>query len=193
MHIAKILAGAAIVAAPFSHVSGQSATPADSGSQGSRAAWLAGSAAAVGTGLFLAFTHSGQGAVAAPGTTDFHAFSTSPSGPTVGGSTPRSSPNNPPQTNPPPNNPPPPNTTTSTTPPPDNQPPMVGADSPPSSDGPNAPTNDGPFVPTTNDGPPQSYAPSFTQESSTVPEPGTLALTATGIIGLVPLFRRRRR
>lgn len=33
----------------------------------------------------------------------------------------------------------------------------------------------------------------FTEGSSTVPEPGSLALTATGIVGLIPLIRRRRR
>jgi hypothetical protein len=31
------------------------------------------------------------------------------------------------------------------------------------------------------------------QESSTVPEPGSLALTATGIIGLIPVMRRRHK
>jgi hypothetical protein len=40
---------------------------------------------------------------------------------------------------------------------------------------------------------PREEASASLPPSSTVPEPGTLALTATGIIGLLPLVRRRRR
>ncbi len=57
------------------------------------------------------------------------------------------------------------------------------------------------FVPTTADStttpqsndPPYEDAQADFEHPSTVPEPGSLLLTATGIIGLLPLLRRRQR
>ena len=192
MLFTKFLAGAAIVAAPLSLVSAQSAAPADSGNHGHLREWLAGSGAATGAAFFLAFTNSGHGDLAGSGNSAAHAPITDPTGPSVpisvltpsptGGSTPPSNP-------PPPN---PPHDTATVTLPPGNSPAAVGNSSPPPSDTPPPPTYDAPLPPTDNAPPPHETL-SLTTESSTVPEPGTLALTATGIIGLLPLIRRRRR
>ncbi len=72
--------------------------------------------------------------------------------------------------------------------------PPVLFDAPPPQDpkSPAGPT-DGPlFVNETGDTSPGNDYPILLEAPSTVPEPGSLALTATGIIGLVPLIRRRR-
>ncbi len=58
MNIVKILAGAALAAAPLSALSAQAVPQPDSGSSGSRGEWIAGTGALAGAGLFLAFTHS---------------------------------------------------------------------------------------------------------------------------------------
>jgi hypothetical protein len=190
MNIAKFFAAAALAAAPVGVASAQSATPTDSGSQ-HRDGWIAGTGAAAGAGLFLAFAHSGRHSAGDAAPVGFRASAGSngtgqaPVGltpPPTGGSSPTPAPGD---------------STPShgTVTPPDTTP------APPPKDTPLGPTNfappqspkyDGPFLPHSNSNPPNN-GPTFVAESSTVPEPGTLALTATGIIGLVPLIRRRRR
>lgn len=52
--------------------------------------------------------------------------------------------------------------------------------------------NDSAFIPPSGDQPQEDVPPGL-DGTSTVPEPGSLALTATGLFGLLPLVRRRRR
>jgi hypothetical protein len=172
MSIVKLLVGAAIAAAPLGVASAQSSTTPDS-SNNSRA-WLAGTGAAAGAGLFLALTHSGNHASA--NSFSFHAPQTPPPGqPTpTGGTTP---PSHTDSASVP--------TDTGTVAPPDTgeKSPVVNDDSPP--------TNYGPLM-TTEDAPTTDEQ-TFTPAASTVPEPGSAALLVTGIIGLAPLLRKRRK
>ena len=177
MSIAKLLTATAIAAAPISFLSAQGTAPADSGSHHAHE-WLAGTGAAAGAGLFLAFTHSGNNSSANGTQYSFHTPTTPPvnnPGPTpTGGSTPPPSHEDTTAT--------PPDTGTVNTPNPTNNPPVVNDGNPPSNDNPVGPNDD----PPPNDGP-------VITDVSTVPEPGSAALLATGIIGLVPLLRKRRK
>jgi hypothetical protein len=78
--------------------------------------------------------------------------------------------------------------------PPDDAPPPPLDNSPPlfQTTEPLGPTDDNSASPP-HDQLPHENAPTDFEHPSTVPEPGSLALTATGIIGLIPLVRRRRR
>ena len=168
MRIAKIIAGAAFIAAPLSAVHAQSeATPDSSGSH--RGQWIAGAGAA-GATLFLTFAQSGHGATtpatqaAQPGVT---------AGPAIaptGGSAPT----------------PPPTAS------PDGTSDLSGETGLTTTDD----STQGQFTapPQQFNGPaPMVGEPDLPPGTSTVPEPGSLALTATGIVGLLPLLRRRRR
>jgi hypothetical protein len=185
MSIAKLLVATVIAVAPIGVVSAQSRPPADSSSHAHE--WLAGTGAAAGAGLFLALTHSGNHASASNSDFSFHAPTTPPpaqAGPT-GGATPPThtdSTSTPPDTN---TVSTPPDTNTVTSPDKGDTTTVVTTD--------NSPGTDGPF--TENDGPPpptHDFQP-FTAAASTVPEPGSAALLATGIIGLAPLLRKRRK
>ncbi len=177
MSIAKLLVATAIAAAPISVVAGQSGVPADSGSDHHARGWIAGAGAVAGAGLFLAFTQSGQNKSANNSGFNFHAATTPGAhdpAPT-GGATPPSPADTPSS---------PTDTGTVTPPGPQNNPPVVNDGNPPSNDGPNAPTGETP---------PRNDDPGFVPDASTVPEPGSAALLATGIIGLAPLLRKRRK
>ncbi len=180
MSIAKLLLATAIAAAPISVVSGQSGAPADTGTDHSARGWIAGAGAAAGAGLFLAFTHSGHNQSGNGSSFNLHAATTPGAhdpAPT-GGATPPS-----------------PADTTSTpadtgtvTPPqqpgPQSNPPSFNDGNPPPNNGPNAPTGETP--------PPNGDA-GLLPDASTVPEPGSAALLLTGIVGLAPLLRNRRK
>src|SRR6185312_3765487 len=166
MSIAKLLLATAIAAAPISVVSGQSGTPADTGSDHNARGWIAGAGAVAGAGLFMAFTHSGHGQPANGSTFNLHTATTPGAhdpAPT-GGATPPS-----------------PGDTTSTPadtgtvtpqqPGPQNNAPSFNDGNPPPNDGPNGPTGETP----PNDNP------GFVPDASTVPEPGSAALLLTGI------------
>lgn len=199
MPLAKFLVSTALLAAPLAIASGQSTSPPDSGSSHQNGKWIAGAAAAAGATVFLAFTHSGNTAgnphnafVPATPTTPTSGPGSPPvAGPPTGGGNPPPSGNQPDSTQPPAdsgaqNSPAPQDTSSIFNP--------TNPDAPPSGlliNPPSGPPN----------GPPNGNRPrenSFlanieTTTTSTVPEPGSLALTATGIIGLLPLVRRRRR
>jgi hypothetical protein len=194
MNLAKILAGAALIAAPLSTVGAQSAStsPADSGSQGSHAGkWLAGTGTVAGAALFLAFTHGHNASASAA--VPLHQPNGAPSDPAVPSD---GQPSSPPTAG---------NQGSSTngndsivttgtnqfmdiTGPSDSTA-NNGDGQSPILDGPPSDAPSGPIV----DSVPREEASASLPPSSTVPEPGTLALTATGIIGLLPLVRRRRR
>lgn len=239
MNIAKLISGApiltlaALLGSPPA-ASAQSGSPADSTASRGRPAWVTGTAAAAGAGLFLAFVHSGHGdqLSGTPHTgggngnssplTPIPPATTAPVPSPAGGSTDGTPPT---QTNgdtavapspgtqgfdappgngldvpPPPvvNDPPPvvndPPPVVDDPPPVVNEPPPVVNDPPPPTitDAPSPPQDDPIFVPGTDEQPLAAGIDS-NDGMSTVPEPGALALTATGIIGLVPLVRRRRK
>ena len=75
-----------------------------------------------------------------------------------------------------------------------NLPPPVVNDPPPTTttDAPSLPQDDPIFVPGPDEQP-QTQGFDVNEGMSTVPEPGSLVLTATGIIGLFPLVRRRKK
>jgi hypothetical protein len=187
MRIAKFIAGAALVGAPLSIISAQSTAQPDSGSSHDGGKWIAGAGAAAGAALFLTFT--GHGATSHSSFTPSNNPYNPPSDP---GTPPASTTTPQPGSNPPVNNQPPDNVT-----PPDNnpQPPAdtTTTQSPtPPDTGSVTPPQDNSFIPQTN-GPHEELAGPYVPSTSTVPEPGSLALTATGIIGLLPLVRRRRK
>jgi hypothetical protein len=173
MRVAKFIAGVALVGAPLSIVSGQSAAQSDSGSSHDGGKWIAGAGAAAGAALFLTFT--GHGATSHSSFTPSNNPYNPPSDP---GTPPAATTTPQPGSNPPVNNQPPDTTTQSTTPP------DTGTVTPP---------QDSPFNPPPNDPPHDEFVALSVTSTSTVPEPGSLALTATGIIGLLPLVRRRRK
>lgn len=196
MTIAKFLAGfvagAAMIAAPFTVVSAQSVAHPDSSSHKS-GKWVAGTGAVSGAALFMAFAQ-GNGAN--------HNSFTPPHQTNAGDNTPPSN------TTPPANVTPPSNVVTNDSTPSDTTTVLTqtpqGQDSPPAStgepagpttddSGPIDTTGDNPFIQTDGGQPHEDAPPSQFENPSTVPEPGSLALTATGIIGLIPLIRRRRR
>ena len=187
MNLAKFFAAATFAALPLSLASAQATTASDSTSHG-RAGWIAGTGAVAGAGLFLAFTHSAHDATGGSPSTAFAGSNSNGSNRPTGGLTPSPAGGSTPtagsgDSTPPDTTATPPDTTT--TPPGDPQPGPNDFYTPP-------PGNTGPFLPPSSDTPPHEYS-SLVPASSTVPEPGTLALTATGIIGLLPLARRRRR
>jgi hypothetical protein len=194
MRIAKFLAAAAFVSAPLSVLSAQSVIQPDSGSSHHPSGkWVAGAGAAAGAALFLSFTgHSAD---------SHNAFTQ------VGTGTPPSDPGSPTAgaTPPPVTTPPADSTVGDQAPPQDTSsvtPPDSAATTPPDTSTVTGPTsqNNPPSVdpgkpdgPTNGDVPHEDAPPGLDQGTSTVPEPGSLALTATGIIGLLPLIRRRRK
>ena len=181
MNIAKLIAGAALAAAPLSIATAQSGTPSDSGSNGHRGEWIAGAGALAGAGLFMAFAHSSHDGSSVAGSG--FAFKDSGTNPAL---TPDPVPNGS-STSP---------SDTSTVGAPSDTgtatPPDTGTTTPPDTNivnpGPqNDPPAGSPFIPPNDD------SPTLAAETSTVPEPGSLVLLATGIIGLAPLVKRRRK
>ena len=169
MQIAKIIAAAALVAAPLSAVHSQSGTQPDSNNS-HRGQWIAGAGAA-GATLFMTFAQSGHSANSPAAHTPQSGITAGPARSPTGGSNPTYSPDT--------------NTQSGLTP--------VGTtDSTSTSDDSNdmvtepPPSFGAPMGPTASE-------PDLPPGTSTVPEPGSLALTATGLIGLLPLIRRRRR
>ena len=207
MRIAKFLAGAALVGAPFSVISAQSAPQSDSGATHHNGKWIAGaSSAAVGAALFLSFTGNGSGDPSSAFTPTGPQAPPSNSGVPTAGATPpppASPPLSSPPASPPMSPPAPGNETQAASPPTDSgsvAPPETGSVGAPapggeqSSGGASEPppqSDDSTFVPPDTEQPQLDATPGL-DGTSTVPEPGSLALTATGIIGLVPLVRRRR-
>jgi len=178
MSIAKLLLATAIAAAPIGVVSGQSGAPADTGSDHNARGWIAGAGAVAGAGLFMAFTHSGHNSAATGSNFNLHAATTPGAhdpAPT-GGTTPPSpadTTSTPPDTG-----------TVTHQPGPQNNPPLNDGSNPPPNDTSNAPTGETP--------PPNRDA-GLVPDASTVPEPGSAALLLTGIVGLAPLLRNRRK
>jgi hypothetical protein len=188
MNIAKLLASAALAVAPISIAAAQSGTPSDSGSNGHRGEWIAGTGAVAGAGLFLAFAHSSHdgSSIGSSG------FSFKDSGPN-----PSTSPNPTPDGSSTPSDPSTsgdgstPSDTTGTV----TQPANTGTTTPPDTGTVTPPGNPGPQdnVPVVIQNTPSDDGPPPPPDTSTVPEPGSLALLVTGIIGLAPLVRRRRK
>lgn len=179
MSLAKLLVATAIAAAPLSVVaaqSGQSGAPADSGSNHAPG-WIAGTGAVAGAGLFLAFTQSHHDGSANNSGVNLHSATTGSNGPAANGGT---TPPNPGST---------PSDTDATTPQgTQNNPPVVDDSTSTQTDGPFTQNIETPNTPSPNDEP--GFIP---PDASTVPEPGSLALLATGIVGLAPLARKRRK
>jgi hypothetical protein len=169
MQIAKIIAGAALVAAPLSAIRSQSGAQPDSSSS-HRGQWIAGAGAA-GATLFMTFAQSGHSANTSELHTPQSGISAGPAIAPTDGSTPTYSPGIDTQSGSAPAD-----TTGSTSTGDDSQ--DVFTEPPPSFGAPMGPMASEPDLP---------------RDTSTVPEPGSLALTATGLIGLLPLIRRRRR
>jgi len=191
MKIVKILGTAAMCAAPLSVAAAQSATTPDSGNGNHRGKWIAATGTVAGTALFLAFTKSGGSNTNTVQASDPGASAPTaplPTVPPVSFTT-----TQPPAATPPAATPP-----AARPPAAANAPANTGSVTPPPDDGPPPPD---PFVLTTENStvtppannPPHEDAPPYFEHSSTVPEPGSLLLTATGIIGLLPLIRRRHR
>jgi len=177
MSIAKLLVATALCAAPIGLASAQSTAPADSGNDGHHLReWLAGTGAAAGAGVFMAFTHSGNAKSGSSSDVSFHSPTVPPTN--HPSADPTGDTAQPGQTDTPTD------TTTVTPPPgPSANPPIINDGNPPSTDGPLGPT----------DNPPSTNNPLLPPDASTVPEPGSAALLATGIVGLVPLLRKRRK
>ncbi|MEO7217460.1 MAG: PEP-CTERM sorting domain-containing protein [Gemmatimonadaceae bacterium] len=193
MRIAKFLAGAALVGAPISVISAQSAPQPDSGASHHNGKWIAGaSSAAVGAALFLSFTGNGSSDHTSAFTSPpSHAAPSDPGTPTAGATPPAATPPARPGDV---SAPSPTDSSVTSAAPGTVDAPAPAGDEPPGDaiDSGTTPPSDSTFVPPNGDQPHENAPPDL-DATSTVPEPGSLALTATGIIGLLPLVRRRRR
>lgn len=210
MQLYKIVGAAAVLAAPLSIATAQSGVTPDSGTSNHAGKWITATGTAVGAALFLSFTRAGG---SSPNSPAVHASDPDPSTPTPPQAATPAAPAPPSATAPsdpqPAANPPSAADSPATAPPADSTPaatataaPTTSQDSPglvdnattqpQTTEAPNPPTDSTIFTPPRDDYPHAAAQTDF-ETPSTVPEPSSMALTATGIIGLIPLIRRRRR